>query len=107
MTAQIGLAIPLSRGFYRMKRQLFEPFDPVKWLVIGFCAWLAQLGSTQLGLHYNSGFQARVWPNILHVVEQMRSYFSLHLFLMLSLAALGLLAGLSIAFRSLWLSTRG
>src|SRR4029453_6526699 len=28
-----------------MKRMLFQPFDLKKWLVIGFAAWLANLGA--------------------------------------------------------------
>ena len=37
----------LSRSVKRfelMKRILFQPFDLKKWLVIGFAAWLANLG---------------------------------------------------------------
>lgn len=39
---QIGYAEPLNRAWARMKVILFEPFDLVKWIVIGFTAWLAQ-----------------------------------------------------------------
>ena len=35
-------AIPAA--FRRMARTLFQPFDIGKWFVLGFCAWLAQLG---------------------------------------------------------------
>ncbi len=35
-------AIPAA--FRRMGRTLFQPFDIGKWFVLGFCAWLAQLG---------------------------------------------------------------
>ena len=34
---------PLSRGWGRMKRALFKPFDFKKWLLVGFTAFLAQL----------------------------------------------------------------
>ena len=42
---QVGYVEPLSRAFERMRRILFEPFDLVKWLVLGFSAWLAKLAS--------------------------------------------------------------
>ena len=35
---------PFGEGFELMKRILFQPFDLKKWLVIGFAAWLANLG---------------------------------------------------------------
>ncbi len=42
---KVGYVEPLSRAFERMRRILFEPFDLVKWLVLGFSAWLAKLAS--------------------------------------------------------------
>jgi hypothetical protein len=33
----------LVRAWQRMKDLLFRPFDPAKWLVIAFCAWVAGL----------------------------------------------------------------
>jgi len=43
-------AIPAA--FRRMARTLFQPFDVGKWFVLGFCAWLAQLGEGG-GPHFN------------------------------------------------------
>jgi len=34
---------PFSRGFSRMKKALFQPFNLKKWFVVGFTAWLAGL----------------------------------------------------------------
>src|SRR6266404_1154661 len=36
---------PFGEAFELMKRILFHPFDLKKWFVIGFAAWLANLGS--------------------------------------------------------------
>jgi hypothetical protein len=33
----------LGRAWGRMTGLLFRPFDPIKWLVLGFCAWVAGL----------------------------------------------------------------
>lgn len=33
----------LGRAWRRMTGLLFRPFDPIKWLVLGFCAWVAGL----------------------------------------------------------------
>ena len=42
--AKIEIFKPFGDGFELMKRILFQPFDLKKWLVIGFAAWLANLG---------------------------------------------------------------
>jgi hypothetical protein len=36
---------PFSEAFELTKKILFQPFDVKKWLIIGFAAWLANLGS--------------------------------------------------------------
>lgn len=43
----ISYSHPLSLGFKRMKKALFEPFDITKWFRIGFTAWLAGLTDCQ------------------------------------------------------------
>lgn len=41
----ISVVDPISPAIERVRTVLFRPFDLRKWLTIGFCAWLAQLGS--------------------------------------------------------------
>jgi len=36
---------PFGEAFELMKKILFQPLDLKKWLVIGFAAWLANLGA--------------------------------------------------------------
>jgi hypothetical protein len=42
--SKIEIFKPFREAFELMKRILFQPFDLKKWLVIGFAAWLANLG---------------------------------------------------------------
>jgi len=42
---KIKIFKPFDQAFELMKKILFQPFDFKKWLVIGFAAWLANLGS--------------------------------------------------------------
>ena len=42
---KIEIFKPFGEAFELMKRILFQPFDFKKWLVIGFAAWLANLGA--------------------------------------------------------------
>jgi hypothetical protein len=43
---------PFSETFELMKKILFHPFDAKKWFVIGFAAWLANLGSGSGSFNY-------------------------------------------------------
>jgi hypothetical protein len=42
----IAYLAPLGRAWERMKKDLFRPFDPGKWIVVGFTAFLAGLASS-------------------------------------------------------------
>ncbi len=42
--AKIEIFKPFGQAFELMKKILFQPFDLKRWLVIGFAAWLANLG---------------------------------------------------------------
>jgi hypothetical protein len=107
MAAQISLTLPLSQAFYRMKRLLIDSFDPVNWLVIGFCAWLAQLGGSTAGVHYNFRPRGANLPNLQHILEQARRLFTQHLMWMLPLALFAGLVVLAIGVLILWVSSRG
>jgi hypothetical protein len=50
--SQIEIFKPFGEAFELMKRILFQPFDLKKWLVIGFAAWLANLGGGGGGFNY-------------------------------------------------------
>jgi hypothetical protein len=43
--AKIQIFKPFGEAFELMKKILFQPFEFKKWLVIGFAAWLANLGA--------------------------------------------------------------
>jgi hypothetical protein len=43
--SKIEIFKPFGEAFELMKRTLFQPFELKKWLVIGFAAWLANLGA--------------------------------------------------------------
>jgi len=43
---EIGVTEPIDPALELVKRMLFRPFDLSKWIIIGFCAWLAGLGES-------------------------------------------------------------
>jgi hypothetical protein len=51
---------PLDEAFQLMKKILFRPFDLKKWFVIGFAAWLSNLGSG----NYNFRFNRSDWKDV-------------------------------------------
>lgn len=51
---RISVIEPLGEAFAKVKEILFSPFDMEKWFVIGFGAWLAQLGEG--GGSFNGNF---------------------------------------------------
>jgi multisubunit Na+/H+ antiporter MnhC subunit len=50
--SKIEIFKPFEEAFELMKKILFQPFDLKKWLVIGFAAWLANLGGGGVGANY-------------------------------------------------------
>ena len=50
---KIEIFKPFGEAFELMKKILFQPFDIRKWFVIGFAAWLANLGGGGFNYQYN------------------------------------------------------
>ncbi len=107
---EISLAWPLGQAMERVKEVLFRPFDLAKWLVIGFCAWLARLG--QGGFHggFNNNFGSRHGQgtqDLRHAFEQARDYVLDNLGWIFPLAVAAVVIGLVLWLAFLFLSSRG
>jgi len=106
---EISVAEPVSPALERVKLVLFRPFDPGKWFVIGFCAWLAQLGeggfrgnynfSPHHGTRFGDTFRQSFDRARDHVLDNLNWIVPLATGLIVILLALGLLF--------LWLNSRG
>jgi hypothetical protein len=59
-TNQIEIFKPFGEAFELTKKILFRPFDLKKWFVIGFAAWLSNLGSG----NYSFRFNRSDWKNV-------------------------------------------
>ncbi len=53
---RVSVIDPIGPAIEHVRLMLFQPFDLSKWLIIGFCAWLAQLGQGGGGPNFNFGF---------------------------------------------------
>ena len=56
---QVSVIDPIGPAIEHVRLMLFRPFDLSKWLIIGFCAWLAQLGQGGGGGGPNFNFPNR------------------------------------------------
>ncbi len=116
--AQMSLSTPLRRGWDRMVRMLFRPFDLSKWLVVGFAAWLAGLagggfsygfhggGSSGSGDHWRgAGDGGDGWDALADLREGWEWVLAHEL--VAGLIVAGVLAALALMFLVLWVSSRG
>lgn len=106
---EISVVEPLSPAFERVKQVLFRPFDPGKWLTIGFCAWLAQLGEGGGGGNFNfgSGSRHNQGGNLRHDFNRVRDYVMDNLNWIVPLAAGLVVIGVALWLLFLWLNSRG
>jgi len=112
---RVSVIDPISPAIDRVKLMLFNPFDLNKWLVIGFCAWLAYLGAGGGGgggggggPHYNiPGGRHEPGEQIRQEVERAKEYVTDNLYwiapVAVSIVVLVIVIGLLVA----WLNSRG
>jgi hypothetical protein len=105
-SSQVSVIDPLTPAFDRVKAMLFQPFDLSRWIVIGFAAWLAQLGRhTNGGVGFHSGGDAGA--HVAAAVRNARDYFVDNLHWMIpAIIVVGFLM-LAIFLVLTWLSSRG
>jgi hypothetical protein len=108
-TQEINVVEPVSPALERVKRVLFQPFDLGKWFIIGFCAWLAQLGEGGFGGNYNFGQHhgTNYGDNFRHNFERARDYVLDNLNWIVPLAAGLVMVFLALWLLFLWLNSRG
>jgi len=110
---QISVVEPLNPAFEHVKRVLFQPFDIGKWFVIGFCAWLAQLGESggtnfnYSGTHSGSSSNNVSAESIRGGLEKAREYVIGNLYWLVPVAICAFLFLMALWVLILWLNSRG
>jgi hypothetical protein len=103
----VSVIDPIGPALERVRTVLFRPFDLGKWLTIGFCAWLAQLG-TGGGGGGNNRVQYRMdKESVRHDLEQAWTYVSHNLDWIIPVAVAAAIVFLGLWLLLLWLSSRG
>lgn len=118
----VSVVEPLTPAIERVKTILFRPFDLGKWFVIGFCAWLAELGKPKGSGNGGSGgggdggfpFSHGGRPDLEEMVERGKDFFAdARIFVednmhwILPVAIIGTVIVIIIWLLVMWLSSRG
>lgn len=98
---------PLSRGYMRMKKALFQPFDNIKkWLVVGFTAFLAGLTDCHGG---NAGHRSRGgvdWEDVVYFPRRAEEWL-LENPQWFAMIVIGVVLLVLVIVLLTWLSARG
>lgn len=105
----ISYSRPLSLGFQRMKKALFQPFDLSKWLRIGFTAWLAGLtdcGGGSSGSSHHSDYNSHNFDEFFNFPQTAWDWVSAHP-LWANLIIVGVILFVVVISVFIWVSSRG
>ena len=101
-----SIIAPVGMALETVRRVLFQQFNLVKWLAIGFTAWLAamegQLGS---GFNFNSGQWEK--GKMSQGGQVVWEWIIAHLFIIIPVLVLLVVIGFVVGLLVLWLSCRG
>ena len=100
----VSVVEPIGPAIERVKTILFRPFDLGKWLVIGFSAWLAQLGSKRVNMNYRSS-ESHGGPREMYY--EVKDYVLANLDWIIPLAAALFVVVVGLWLLMVWLSSRG
>jgi hypothetical protein len=103
----VSVTVPFGQAIDRVKLVLFRPFDPGKWFVIGFCAWLAQLGETGFGGNFNFGGGRHDGRGFHREFEQAKEFVMNNLHWIIPVAVALVAVGFVVWLVFTWLNSRG
>jgi hypothetical protein len=101
---EVSVTAPVSPAIERMKQILFRPFDFGKWITIGFCAWLAYLGT--MGYNYGQTTSSNRSSHSTSL-EHARAYVAANLTWIIPVAIVCVLIFIALCVLILWLQSRG
>ena len=112
MTPQRPLTVsvidPIGPALEKVKMILFKPFELRKWFVIGFCAWLAFLGSGDGGGGGGPNFNFQNRKHEAHqAFGEAKGFILDNLHWIIPVAVLAVAVGIILWLVITWLSSRG
>src|SRR5262245_29180077 len=116
----ISVVAPVSPAIEQTKQILFRPIALGKWFVLGFCAWLAQLGEGGGGINFRIGVPGPAAgpgpaqgpapappPAPPDLFRQAMDWVQANLGLVIGIVLAVVLGGIAIGLLLTWLKSRG
>ncbi len=109
---RVSVIDPIGPAIERVKVMLFKPFNLGKWFTVGFCAWLAYLGTGGGGGGGGGNWNAPHGPHeqqarIAEGINSAKDFFLNNLYWIIPLSAIVLVLIIGIALLVTWLNSRG
>ena len=105
---QISVVEPIGAAIEKTKKILFRPFNITKWFAIGFCAWLATLGSGgRSNLNFGNWGSHKQRPDFQQEIHNVKEAVLENLPIVIGVGALVILVILVLSLVFMWLKSRG
>lgn len=107
---RVSVIDPVGPALERVRQILFSPFEIGKWFIIGFCAWLANLGQGGFNFNYNVNFhvnRGELSFEAQQLVDRVKDFIIEYLPFVIAAVMLGIILAIAIVILMLWLSSRG
>ncbi len=112
--SSVSVIDPISPAIDRVKLMLFKPFDLGKWFTVGFCAWLAYLGTGGGGGGPQVNMPAKSGQSQTHIKEEIgegvyvaKEYILHNLHWLIPVTVTIVVAVICLGLIITWLSSRG
>ena len=102
-TLRVSVIDPIEPAIGKAKDILFSPFDLGRWFIIGFCAWLANLG--QGGFNFNFPFDK--YQHHENLPARIHDFVMNNLAQVIIAGSIAVVIGIAVLLVLLWLSSRG
>jgi hypothetical protein len=108
---KVSVIDPIGPAIERVKLMLFKPFNLGRWFIIGFCAWLAYLGTGGGGGGGGGGPQwhgpHKQHPEIAEGINAVKEYILDNLFWIIPTAVIIIAAIICLGLLIAWINSRG
>ncbi len=108
---RVSVIDPITPAIDRAKTMLFKPFDLKRWFVIGFCAWLAYLGTgaggggggSNFNIHHGKDRDAQIGE----ALNEAKEFIVDNLHWIIPVAIVAVVVGIILWLVITWLNSRG
>jgi hypothetical protein len=105
---QISVIEPIGAAIKKTKKILFQPFDIAKWFAIGFCAWLAALGSGgNLNFNFGNWGSRGQCPDFQQKIHNAKEAVLENLPMVIGIGTLAILIIVILSLVFMWIRSRG